>query len=711
MAQVTPSAPTPDQITDVLGAYGVTLPGGKTAPAAADTTSAPAPDAADVLRSYGVTLPDTGKATPKTDKLPEPKEPPLTKKEELIKAERGMGAQALNALPVVGPLLTMAHAAARARGQGGKGDFSERFGQELYNIRRADEAYAQENPLQATTANLIGSGVGYGGMAKAFPTLAGLVGDTALTRAWAGGVGGGGTSFLDAALRGDDPIEASKIGAIGGAGGPLVAGGVRRGTVNAAERLWPRPGPLQNTPRKAIDKIVEGFLGETPMSVAAARGEMGSAGYLADINPKLRTLAGAIVDKGGEGAETIRNMYLKRAEDQPLRVAQAIDKAMGPDFDIVQHEKFLTESRKKAADPLYEQWRNSVVHPTPELTSLIPRLEKAGAFNMAEELAGISGHNLNREWFTASMNGSKKGEAPTTETWDYVKRGLDRRIDQAYASGDKTLASKLLGLKGEMVDQIEKTDAGKVWKQARSEFADRSALIDNLNRGYDTLIGGRSGVSVDELREELSHLSAPELAARIQGLRKAIADGMGERTNATSSMREKILAPNNQDKMRLMLGKNRADELIKAMNAEHKIAANFPYVIPNPNTGASAVARREGVQNLESPSKLVNWARGIEVTKPATLLPEGTSPWDALESIRGIQASKKYPAIADLLTTKEGPQMNDLVNSIMAESSRRQRIEGASERPTALMSLLMSGPGQYQYRREIENEKAAKRKK
>jgi hypothetical protein len=161
---------------------------------------------------------------------------------------------------------------------------------------------------------------------------------------------------------------------------------------------------------------------------------------------------------------------------------------------------------------------------------LIPRLESAGAFKAAEELAGIRGTKIDRNFFTpntATQRSVVISAYPTTETWDLVKQGLDRRIDAAYSGGDKTLARHLVQLKGEMLREIEKTPAGQIWRQARQEFADRSSLIDQLQACRDTFLGGRSGLSADELREELRHLSGPEFQARLVGLRSALDEDMG----------------------------------------------------------------------------------------------------------------------------------------------------------------------------------------
>jgi hypothetical protein len=367
---------------------------------------------------------------------------------------------------------------------------------------------------------------------------------------YGGALGGAAVNVADAVLRAQDPIAGAVIGGVGGFLGPVIgegAGGITRAAGNAV----PAQGALAGVNRIGRDMLVNALQGETPASLAASRTRAGPAGFVADVNTGLTDLAGGIADIPGAGKEVVREAYRTRAAEAGKRIDDAVTKAMGPPVNVVESEKNLTEARKAAADPLYQQWRDTRVEPTAALKTLIPRLEAAGAFDQAEKLSAITGEPLNRKFFT----GGPQKEFPTTQTWDYVKRGLDGKIEQAYAAGDKTTARALTGLKGELIDEIEKTTAGNVWRRARQAFADKSALIDQLAAGRDTFIGGRAGLTPDEMREELRGLSGPELQARIQGARSAITDAMGDSIHGDNRLRDRLLASNNQAKLRMMIGK------------------------------------------------------------------------------------------------------------------------------------------------------------
>jgi hypothetical protein len=106
---------------------------------------------------------------------------------------------------------------------------------------------------------------------------------------------------------------------------------------------------------------------------------------------------------------------------------------------------------------------------------------------------------------------------------------------------NRTEVRALVGLKGDLLDALDNSPAGNIYRQARSAFQSRAQLIDQVNADRDTLRGGRSGLSVDELREELRHLSQPELVARIVGLRSALHEEMGETLNGASRTAGQLL--------------------------------------------------------------------------------------------------------------------------------------------------------------------------
>jgi hypothetical protein len=626
------------------------------------------PEPGSVLKLFGHDVSDVGKMAPAKEapgQVTRPR-PEIREAAKELSASRGIIQPFVEGMPIVGPGIEMASSAGAAALQPifrdtGNTSFGERYQENQDVTHAANALYEQANPTKSLAANLAGgaavtgpfAGTTVGGMALGLraPTLGG--------RFYSGMMGGTAINALDAAMRGQDVQQGGTIGAITGAGGPLIGEGVRSG-VNMLARSTPALRGYNSVARGALTNALEG---ETPQSIAEGMRRMGPAGMLADVNTGLTDIAGGIADSPGPGKQVVREAFRQRAADAAHRIDTAVTRAMGPAANIVESKQFLTEARKAAADPLYHQWRSMQVHPTQEIKDLIPRLEKAGAFDQAEKISGITGEPINRNFFTPGQT----KEFPTTQTWDYVKRGLDSKIDQAYAGGDKTLARHLIDLRSNLVSEIDKTNAGSVWRQARQEFADRSALIDQIDRGRDTFLGSRSGLSADELRDEIRGLSGPELQARIQGARSAINEAMGDSLRGQTTMRDKLLASNNREKLRLLLGNDRADILVHDLESERFLSAQDQNV----RGGSQTTPKKERVNAL-APSLLADW--NPDFMRPLSWIPphimEQLRPTTMIEGARAQRHANALQQLSEAVTTNRPQDIRDLIRAISDEQAR-----------------------------------------
>lgn len=635
------------------------------------------------------------RTTPPVTGFPEPE--PSAEVKELAK-RRGLTGQVISGIPIAGSLLDRAGAAGAAAFQDEPDTFGERYSGNLERTQAADKWYARQNPASSMGANMLGGVLGYGplsalklGKLPIGGMIAGTEGPSLGSRLWTGVPGNAAISATDAAMRGEDPMAGGIIGAAGGFAGPMVSGAMRGGTNLISNYLWPRAG-LENFSTGAVNKLTGALSGETPASIAAGADRMGPHGFLGDVNRGFTDIAGGLADIPGPHKATVREAYRLRDAAARDRITATVDKAAGAPTDPVQWERMTTQARSAAADPLYDQFRTTRIHPTDEIKALIPRLEEAGAFGLANKLAGINGEDINMKFFTT---GSKK-DFPTAQTWDYVKRGLDQSIEQAYSSGNKTVGSALVGLKRDLLSEIKKAPGGQIYEDARQAFADHSALLDARTAGKDTLLGSRSGMSRFELADEWKTLSGPEKKARTMGLRDAIDEAMGDTLTGDTTLRNKLLAPNNQDKMRLMLGKAKADEMIKSLGSEKFLKEQSQDVVH----GTQTTPKRERVDAL-TPRPLPEW--NPDIAKPLTWMPpswiHGMRPSTVLDAWRGVHSADTMNQLAHAVTTPAGPQMNDLIAALTAESNRAARVAAGGGHTSNLLGGLVSGPSAGGYRR------------
>jgi hypothetical protein len=288
-------------------------------------------------------------------------------------------------------------------------------------------------------------------------------------------------------------------------------------------------------------------------------------------------------------------------------------------------------------------------------------MEAAGAFKSAEELAGITGRPWNQNFFT----GGPQKEFPTAEAWDLAKRGLDRRISAAFDSGDNTLGKALVELKHDMIREVEKAPGGQVWRQARETFAEHSALLDQLEAGQKTW---QRTMRADELRQELKTLNASELAARRQGARDAINEIMTNTVNGDTTARNRMLTEAGRQKLEILFGKQRADRLIKDLEAEVKISANTNEMIGGSPTASKQARRNALMPEGTEPGYFAN----IDLTRPRTLWPDWATPRAIMEGERMARTARSHEELGKIMQIPmQGPEFRDLLRSISMEGQRR----------------------------------------
>lgn len=600
--------------------------------------------------------------------------------EPRLDAGSGFQGRMVSSVPIVGPLFDKATAATGSLIQGLFNDpkfsgttFGQRYLANLAMQDQKNEEYAKENPVRALTADVVGPSMAMAPMAQTTlgGRLLGLVGGSLGAKAYQGAAGAASIAAADQALKGNNPLNQGFFGPVPlSAAGGMFAPALGEGVVKAGSKLldWmPRTvGDLKGVNSVGRSIIVNALEGETPASIAEAKNTFGKSGLLSDVNNATTDAAGALADIPGPHKEVIREAFRERAAGQKDRILESLDKNTVPRVDVGELGRLLELDKQTASKPLYDQFRSMTVKPTDEIKSLIPRLEAAGAFDKAEQLAGISGRPFERNFFT----GGPSKSFPTTEAWDFVKRSLDSKISAALDSTkpDKALASELLKLKGDMLSEIDKTPAGKVWKQAREKFADYATLQEEMKNGAKTW---DRQTTWGELKHEMSLLTPFEQAARRQGARDAIQNIIENSLNGDTQARNKLLTDAGQKKLEILFGQKRAENLVTDLKAELYGKQKVENVIG----GSQTTPKKERTNAmLPAPSEM-GYLANLDVTKPASFIPEWAKPHTIMEGAKAQRYADAYRQIAPLLVTKMGePKFDSLVQSLLQERARKEAV-------------------------------------
>lgn len=668
------------------------------------------PADAETLRAAGVDMSRAHQPAPKAPRVEEPPEaglPPEDRayveqgKREMRSTPGGYLAPVAEGVPALGPAIrhTAAGVAAVVPGMGLPGDtYGNRFER---NVRAAntmmEEHLAGMPPGYVIPAELAGGALTTGPLAATrLGSLAlGMRGPSIGARAYAGSAGGATISALDAISRGENPFFPAVIGGTAGLLGPVVGEAGRVAGRTISEHAWPRPSALKDVNPVNISRLTGALEAETPASIDVARRRMGPTGFASDLNPEMSDLALGLHSGTGAPKATIQEAYRVRHAQQANEMKTVLDKTVGPAMDEMAWEKHTIEHHKTKYTPLYQAWEAAKVQPTDKLKALIPRLEGAGAFAKAEEISKITGEPINTSFFTA---GNTK-DFPTAKSWQYVKQGLNTRIDEAYRAGQKEIAGALVDLKDELTTELYKTKAGKLLEKADETFSSMKNIQEHEEAGRDTFIGGRSGQTVSQLRKELKGLTKVEQAARIQGLRTQADHEMGMTITSDSTYRNQLLSPNNQEKIKMMLGNKDGEELIDRMKSLKYLGDQKNAVI-----GGSQTTPRASARDALKPPERQPW--GFNATQPQTILPpslrEGMRPGSVMDAWRKQRYGDADNQLAAILTTPEGPQLDLLLKSLRSEAFRRQKASAAADAGGNALSGMLTVPVPTTARRQIE---------
>lgn len=668
-------------------------------------------DDAETLRAAGVDMARAHQPTPKTPRVEDSPMAGLPAedrayveqgKRELRSTPLGYLAPVAEGIPALGPATRHAAAGVSAAvpGMGLPGaTYGERFNRDLRAANTGmEEHIAGMPPGYVIPAELAGGALTMGPMAatKAGRLALGMEGPSLGARTYGAVAGGTTINALDAISRGENPFFPGLIGGTAGLLGPL-AGEAGRKTVQAVRNNFGSiPGALKDVSPVNISRLTGALEAETPASIDAARRQMGPTGFFSDLTPETTTMAqGLSFGENPTAKAAIRGSYRERHAQQANEMKAVLDKTVGPKMDDVHWEKHTEDYHKQQYTPLYQAWEATRVQPTDKLKELIPRLKKAGAFTKAEEISGITGEPFDTTFFTT---GNTKNY-PTAKTWQQAKQGLNARIDAAYNDNDKQLAGALIGLKKELTKELYGTKQGKLLQKADETFSSMKNIQEQHAIGRDTFVGGRNGQTVDQLRDELKTLTTVEQAARIQGLRSIADEAMGATIIGDSSFRNKLLAPNNQEKMKLILGRKDGEELIDRMKSLKYLGDQKQTVMG----GSQTESNRSAVQNLQPPAR-EPW--GFNVTQPQTILPpgmrEGMRPGSVMDAWRKQRYGDADNQLAKILTTPEGPQLDLLLKSLRSEASRRQAISAGADTSGNALSGMLTLPVPTTARRQIE---------
>lgn len=344
---------------------------------------------------------------------------------------------------------------------------------------------------------------------------------------------------------------------LGGMGG-AVAANVRM----APHEALPKP---EAQAMRYVDRVV----GSTPLENLQAADPLLTGAEAAGHRGKAAL--GALARREGETANALNAEVATRQLGRPDRLLSAMSEAAGIEPHAAAGDiKALVEKGRAAAAPLYEEAYAQGPVDTPKLRGLLSRPSVKKAMGNAVRTAAEEGRSPQEVGFEVSPTSGDIPDmvavkAPTAQTWDYIKRGLD---DVLEGYRDKTTGKLVLDNEGRAVVQTLKDLRGEL-VQANPKYGEALARSgDYLSAESAFKSAGRdilnSNLTERQFSDKITGMSAGEL----QAYRGGIANQFFNLAQNGRLNPKTLATPRVRAKLQLALGPEAAQRLIATASKE-----------------------------------------------------------------------------------------------------------------------------------------------
>jgi hypothetical protein len=443
----------------------------------------------------------------------------------------------------------------------------------------------------------------------------------------------------------------------------------------AATEASPLAEYSPQTVQRARELLTDSGL-DNPYRLEQVLDEVSPHHTFAELSPALeKEVSGIAAADRGVAKNLIAQTYLERAKEAPQRMAAAFDRAFGPPQNLTDLQRAIEAERAKAATPLWRQFTQTTVPPTPALRALLPRLDAAGALKAANKAMREEGLPVQQGFARAVTD--EAGEwaeqvehMPTAAAFQYAKEHLDGLIERSLATpGEAKAARRYTKLKNDLIAAIDRhpdPQVAGVWQAARRAWQQPTELLEAQNLGRRLLTG-----NVD--REDLPGLVAGWGPERMQhlaiGVRNYLEDlEKSNRSAARTSNRllDAVLAPGNQDKLRAVLGDAQAEQLIEAIRHEESM-----HGAPTRIIGGSPTAERQAARDRYTAEGQGAVGKGLSKIAGYMRHPVRSLAADTVEAGAKHISTRQEAQMAQLrdelsrIMTTQGPERNAIARALI----------------------------------------------
>jgi hypothetical protein len=586
----------------------------------------------------------------------------------------------LRGVPFVGEFMPRARAAM----QGGD------YGQNLEREQARAKTFDADYPIASLGGKATGA---IGGTVAALPLMAqgGVTGAVANTL-----FGGGASSAMGAVARGgvagalqgaaqgvgqstdltnysDVAGNAAKDAAFGGILGAAIPGAVSAGAAATQYVRGLGGDALSSVPRPAARWAERQF--NDPAKLAQMRqgmSDLGPDAMLADVSPEMASVARGAAARPGT-RDLIVNALNSRDAGKNARIGAAVNSNFGPDA-VPSQVLAEVKAAQQALSPAYERaFAGAKAVDTTQIANKLEAIavgkrgEAADAAMRVREMLNIRG--------TDQLD-------PNPKTLHEIRMAIDGMMG---SSTDGNVRRVL----GETRKAIDDELAAKVpgIKPIDSKYAEISREAEAFATGQRSFDSGREGVlRPSELAAEQARLVNPAGSASgpptrggldrlSQGARSEVERIVGTKSNDVAALNQLLRGEGdwNRDKLRLLFGQDKADRVLKVLDAERVMEATRNRVVGNSETQATK-GFSEFIDNASRPTRV-----DPNMSLFGALMAGAKKGVDRLSGNRAEAQAEMFAEALSRLPVAQRAEADALIRALMTRAQRSQQSAAVNQ--------------------------------
>jgi hypothetical protein len=581
----------------------------------------------------------------------------------------------LRGVPYAGEFLPRANAALSG------GDYAQNLEREQAKAKTFDADYPVASlagkatgavAVTAAALPLMKAGGVVGGAAN---LLFGGGASTALGAMGRGAVAGGLQGAAQGVGQSEDLTNAPDVArnaAVSGGFGAALGGGIP-GAISLAghgRNMLTRslyPDALSSVPRPAAAWAEKQF--SDPVRLSQMQRDMqalGPDGMLADVSPEMAQIArGAAALPGTR--DRVVNVLTARDAGKNARIGQAVDANFGPAPVPSRIEAGIREGQE-ALGPIYgDAFQNAARVDT---TALANTLDAS--------VANLRGPAQRRVQEVRRML-----DIPGTDQLDPNPSALfqtRQAIDGILATEQNPQAIRQLTMARQQVDR-ELARAVPGVKDVDAQFQELARQREALQRGGQVLDSGKTATRPTELAQEITEAAQPAgnlvgpsaSPVRLrEGARAEIERIIGTNANDVAKLNQVLKSEGdwNRDKLRLLFGQDRADAVLRVLDAERRMEGTFRKVVGNSETAATNEFARF-LKEAGTPARIDPSASLF-----GTMVSLGKRAADKVSGSNAEAQAQRFAEALSEIPVAQQARASALIQALMTRAQRSQNTAG-----------------------------------